>query len=1091
MGDVDNRGQDEHEELAGLPTARYDSAAVGPGGQIGPYKLLSILGEGGYGIVYLAEQQQPVKRRVALKVIKPGMDTKQVIARFEAERQALALLDHPNIAQVFDAGTTDAGRPYFAMEYIKGIPITEYCDRYNLGTQERLQLFIPLCQAIQHAHHKGIVHRDIKPSNALVTLREEKPLPKIIDFGVAKALNQRLTERTLVTEQGQFIGTPEYMSPEQAEVTGLDVDTRTDIYSLGVLLYELLTGCIPFGPEELRGKGYAQMQRIICEQEPVKPSTRLTTLGGKLEDIARHRSATAEQLRRFVRGDLDWIVMKAMEKDRTRRYETASALVEDIERHLNNEPVLAGRPGTLYRFQKLVRRNKAVFTAVAVVAAVLVLGASISTWQAVRATEAKQGESRLRQQAETKELAMRQLAYASDMSLAQQALIQDNLGRAQDLLNRHRPKHGEKDLRGWEWRYLWQQCHSDALDQLCQQPSEIWSLAVSPGGQWLAVGEMEKGGLSIWDLGTRQQVMRWVAGDGPVQVAFSPREELLAFSVVTHWTSANPQFSVRLWNGTSRQIVAELPLGGECAGLAFTDDGRTLITYSANPENQVALWRVPEGTKLASHPVSSFDDAGGRKGTPFAVAHDGTVAAVGPDDKICLMDLSDGQIRWTEKATDESVKAIALSPDKKIIASGGGFVESAIRLRDVATGREIARLEGHRAWIPALVFSPDGKTLASASGDQTIRVWDLTDPAHVPPPRVLRGHKLEVWRLALLPDGKTLVSGCKDGSVYLWDTTTTQREHARIILPAAVAAWRFALDGASILTVEVQGLATRWKGTDLQDKEILMDLGGNFDAPTWPFHRTIISRDGRWVATGADDGTITVWDLQAHALARQATIVSSFVLPVEFTAEGKRLVVLYVNDNSFHEWDLATWQQTRSWQGPGPWVVSTFSMDEKLCFMIGQEGAGRLRDMATGRETDQRLDISEIETAAFSPDARLFAATSSLGYARLWETATCRELATFGGFLMGTHSMAFSPDGGRLAIGSDGSEAVKVWDVQSRQELLTLEGQGSSFIPSAFSPDGNVIGSLNRRHQLHLWRAPSWAQIEAVEKGLQTQQLPR
>ena len=425
------------------------------GSRIGCYKLLSVLGEGGFGMVYLAEQQQPIKRLVALKVIKPGMDTKQVIARFETERQALALLDHPHIAQVFDAGATEAGRPYFAMEYVKGIPITEYCDKYKLGTQERLRLFIPLCQAIQHAHLKGIIPRDIKPSNALVMLHDEKPIPKVIDFGVAKALNQRLTEKTVVTEKGEFIGTPEYMSPEQAELTGLDVDTRTDIYSLGVLLYELLTGCTPFDPEDLRSKGYAAMQRIICEQDPVKPSTKLTTLGGKLEDIARHRSCTADQLRKSVRGDLDWIVMKAMEKDRTRRYETANGLVMDIEHHLNNEPVMARPPSKLYRFQKLVRRNKGVFAAVTVVAAVLVLGTAVSTWQAVRATQAEREQSRLREdavKAREGEAGQRQKAekaqadeaqqrkraeaeaYASDMSLAQQALAMNDLGHARRLL---------------------------------------------------------------------------------------------------------------------------------------------------------------------------------------------------------------------------------------------------------------------------------------------------------------------------------------------------------------------------------------------------------------------------------------------------------------------------------------------------------------------------------------------------------------------------------------------------------------------------------------------------------------------------------
>jgi serine/threonine protein kinase/tetratricopeptide (TPR) repeat protein len=386
------------------------------GSHIGDYKLLSVLGEGGFGMVYLAEQEHPIRRQVALKVIKPGMDSKQVIARFETERQALAMLDHPNIAHVFDAGATEAGRPYFAMEYVKGMPITEYCDRHKLGTQERLKLFIPLCQAIQHAHQKGIIHRDIKPSNALVTLQDGKPVPKVIDFGIAKALYQRLTEKTLFTEQGQLIGTPEYMSPEQAEITGLDVDTRTDIYSLGVLLYELLTGCTPFDSQDLRSKGHAEMQRIIREQDPIKPSTKLTTLGGKLADIAAFHSATADQLRKSVRGDLDWIVMKTLEKDRARRYETASALVTDIEHHLNHEPVTASPSSRLYRLRKLVRRNKGVFVAVGAIAAVLVLGLCVSASLYFREVSARRRAILAEQQAQTEASKSRQVAdFLKDM----------------------------------------------------------------------------------------------------------------------------------------------------------------------------------------------------------------------------------------------------------------------------------------------------------------------------------------------------------------------------------------------------------------------------------------------------------------------------------------------------------------------------------------------------------------------------------------------------------------------------------------------------------------------------------------------------
>ena len=360
------------------------------GNQIGPYKLLSILSEGGMGIVYLAEQKHPIKRRVALKVIKPGMDSKRVIARFEAERQALALMDHPNIAQVHEAGTTEVGRPYFAMEHVKGLPITEHCDRHTLTIEERLKLFLQVCEAVQHAHQKGIIHRDIKPTNIMVSLEANKSAPKIIDFGVAKALSQPLTERTLVTEQGQMLGTPEYMSPEQAEMTGEDIDTRSDIYSLGVLLYELLTGVLPFESETLRKGGISQVRKMICEEEPKTPSTRLNRLSReKTTELAKSRHAEPGALQRRLRGDLDWITLRAMEKDRTRRYASVGEFAADIIRHLNHELVFAGPPSTLYRVKKFVRRHKAFVTGIAAVMAVLFGGIIASVLFAVRAEHAR------------------------------------------------------------------------------------------------------------------------------------------------------------------------------------------------------------------------------------------------------------------------------------------------------------------------------------------------------------------------------------------------------------------------------------------------------------------------------------------------------------------------------------------------------------------------------------------------------------------------------------------------------------------------------------------------------------------------------
>ncbi len=613
------------------------------GEQLGSYRLVKVIGEGGFARVFLAEQLGPVRRQVALKILKPGMDTGEVLARFELERQALAMMNHPNLARFFDAGATPYGRPYFAMELVGGVPITRWCEDHRLAVRERLQLFIPVCRAVQHAHQKGILHRDLKPANILASLDEGRPTAKVIDFGIAKALHGALTPKAPFTRVGQFIGTPAYVSPEQVGFEGQDVDTRADIYSLGCVLYELLTGLPPFDLERLRSASASEADRIICEEEPPKPSLMAGNAQAGRDSLPTPRGEDPRKLKRQLRGELDWIVMKAMHKDPNRRYDTASALAEDIQRYLQDEPVHARPPEWSYRVRKFVRRHRVAVAATGTVLASLVLGLQLATAgfeeaskQRDKAVVAEDRANGQRDAATAERLKAEAYLYAADVNLAAYALRDSNLGRAKELLKRHIPKPGEPDLRGWEWRYLWRQCASDELATLGRHDRSVTRVAFSPDGKLLASAGDRK--VKLWDVQTRKESRTLEHENGVNGLAFSPDGKRLATS------DEGPQGLVRLWNTATWKT--ELVVTNEDASkdVVFSPDGRLL---AAAGDYFVNLWDLETRKQVAG--IERWRSL--HHGLDFS-----------PDGKwLAYADRSDGRIKlWDVQASTNRIELAAM-----------------------------------------------------------------------------------------------------------------------------------------------------------------------------------------------------------------------------------------------------------------------------------------------------------------------------------------------------------------------------------------------------------------------------------------------